>query len=389
MKTIPASEALPVDVINPTLTLPVIVAAYVFLLLGGVYVGGFGTALNEIQKTFFIPDNQLGWLAGSNALGTIVGNASRNVFAKLPLRLGVGMGTSAIIYGLMMIVFALLHSTVAAIICLFFLGYGMGSFQPMFAGTMSRGFGKNSGRNMAILTTAFSMGAIIGPTLIGLMGGTNYKKLFIVCGLLSLMVAPFFWKVEENKISDAATTSNHSPQQFLILICSFALFYVAAESTNSLWLVTQLQELFLWRERPAAFVGSTFWICLTAGRIVVAPFSARYKETTIVIAGLAIALLGGVLIFFGGSAALGYGLLGLGLGPVFPLSLVMVAKHAPGITPYFFISANLGAMLSAPIVGYAKAQFGPSAIAPSIFIFVLLTLLALLMLRKFLALKAE
>jgi predicted MFS family arabinose efflux permease len=81
---------------------------------------------------------------------------------------------------------------------------------------------------------------------------------------------------------------------------------------------------------------------------------------------MALTLVGVGLAHVPAVALVGYALVGLGLAPVFPTTVVWIDRHfgerADRVAPWILAAGNLGPVVGAPAVGVAVALGGPDVV---------------------------
>jgi len=143
--------------------------------------------------------------------------------------------------------------------------------------------------------------------------------------------------------------------------------YVAGEVNIAAWAPTHMQELV--GPARAALVVSVFWFTMTLGRFGIAFFGGRSDPATLVVAAATLALGGLLLTNHPPLAVVGYAIAGLGMGPIFPTTVVWLERRFGDQTvrvgPLLLAAGNLGPVVGAPAVGLVVAALGPLAV-PSV-----------------------
>jgi fucose permease len=167
----------------------------------------------------------------------------------------------------------------------------------------------------------YGLGAAAGPALISITHGGYLFAVLAVCVLVSL---PLRMAVPAAPAERARLTA--SP--VLILFCAMLFCYAGIETGLSSWEPTQLRA-HGYQPDTAAALTSLFWLGLAAGRLLV-PLVTR-SWTTFRILVTALLALGAALtlITVDVSAPVGFFLLGMFAGPVFPTTLAWIAATLP------------------------------------------------------------
>ena len=369
---------------NPTLNLRVIVFTCIGLALIGAVTSSLGPLLSTIRERFGVRDSDLGWLASVQFAGAILGNLSFVVLARVPAgwRMGGGMVTFA--FGVL--AFALTNLWPFALLGLFVAGLGFGVFQANYANIFANGLGPRSGAILTLMGGTFSLGAMVGPAVVGLLlaRGQGYGILFVVCAFLACLL-PFglhgIRKVAFDAKAHAPRATNH------VLLAGFialSFFYVAAESNAALWAASHLTDGLGYSKKDAAFMTSYFWVAITAGRFLSVPIALRTSSANLIVGAMALSLLGLLLAQVPTLAPYGYLLAGLAFAPVFPSGMAWIGRAVPGefSTSSYFLAGTVGSLLGAPLVGWVKQQFGANSIPSVLLIFAVIAFGCAIWLRQ-------
>jgi MFS transporter, FHS family, glucose/mannose:H+ symporter len=363
---------------------PVVIGAtFTGLALIGMMASSIGPALGSIQARYGVTEATVGWLGSAQFAGAITGNLSPGWWPKssVGVRLGGGLG----LFGLACLGLALSDVWALTLVIAFLGGLGFGTFQVHYAAMFSRGFGARSGAVMSLMSVAFGLGSILGPTVIGVITSQRYAWLLAACGVLALGVAASLSRVQfepesvQRLESRASGVGGVNLALIGFIILSFT--YVAAEGAISFWGATHLRAARGFTPDAAAFLMSFFWIALTVGRALSAPIALRVPSQNIILGGLVLSLLSLLLVQV---TPFGYVLAGLFLAPVFPAGLVWLGRvtHDQRATSAFLVASSLGSLVSAPMVGALAQAFGAGAIPWAITGFTVLSLFSAVWLRE-------
>jgi fucose permease len=151
--------------------------------------------------------------------------------------------------------------------------------------------------------------------------------------------------------------------------------YVATEGGVAAWETEYLTPTF--GAVAAAGFTSLFWGAMTVGRFLATPLSALVRPPVMVLSATALTLVFMLLAHDVVVAPYYYAAVGLCLAPVFGTSLAWLTesfpRHAEQVTPIVVAAANLGPVITAPLIGVAVTAAGGSLIPTA------LSLLALLL----------
>jgi fucose permease len=280
----------------------------------------------------------------------------------------------------------------AALAATFVTGLGDGvlvvAFNTVFAGA----FGTRSPAMVNLLNAAFGCGAILGPLMIGLVVGTNFRVLFLLGALITLCLVPTMWSApdEGTHEGDPDGADIQAPPPPLHLLATFValfLLYEGVEANVGGWEATQLTARGF-SASAAANATAVFWAALTAGRILVSPISVRIPPERIVVVALGIVTMLMLLAHFQAFTVVAYTLAGLALASVFPVSFVWLNrtfprnKSAPSLA---MMAALLGGVLFPLGVGKWISSSTPEVLPTALTLFAGLCLLTALRLRAVLS----
>ena len=373
---------------NPSLTPPVIAATFIGLVLVGVVTSSFGPLLAAIRDRFGLTDAGVATFASVQLAGAIVGNLSTRFLTRFSV--GSRMAGGLVLFGAGGLLFALASQQAGspwplALAAGVVMGLGYGTFQVNYADLFSRGFGARSGAVMAVMSTSFSGGSIIGPALAGLFLGRGwpYPTLYAACAILALLLT---LPVQPARDTSTQATATHGPTDVpaLALFALFVALYVAAEASASLWSPTHLHESLGYSSQTAAYLTSFFWVALTVGRALAVPLSLRLSSPDLIVASMVVATLGMLLTNVPAVAPAGYWIAALGFAPVFPAGLVWLGRAFanPFVTSVYLVAGSFGALVAAPLMGALKTGAGPGVIPWVILAFSAGTLAVALWLRS-------
>lgn len=225
---------------------------------------------------------------------------------------------------------------------------------------------------MNFLHCFYGVGAMISPYIMSLAlklarWNEGYRwTAYVQIGILAVCVLslPLWKKTEAGKDGEAPADSAgiketlRAPGVILTLIAFFA--YCSGEATCFLWTPSYFAgtRAGLSDETIASF-GSLIFGGLMLGRLISGFISNRLGDRTMIRAGIAVELAGIIMVFLpvGGYvlAAIGFVVIGVGMGPVYPA----IQHMAPN---------NFGKRLSAAVIGLQMASaYVGSTFMPAVF----------------------
>jgi MFS transporter, FHS family, glucose/mannose:H+ symporter len=145
----------------------------------------------------------------------------------------------------------------------------------------------------------------------------------------------------------------------LIFVIAIVL-YVGFENGVGGWMTSHLESVGV-RSTQAAGATSGFWLALVTGRVLMFAMPARISEATIVLTGSAVATVALLLASIGPIAPFAYVVAGLFIAPIFPTTIVWLARLRPGdsrATSWLYPAASIGGTLGPGAIGLVVAGFG-------------------------------
>lgn len=221
-------------------------------------------------------------------------------------------------------------------------------------------------RLFSSLHAAFSFGALTGAALAGLIAGLGVEPLAHLAGvavlstLASLAIIPGL--LHDSPDDDRPVPRFARPSRRLALYAAIAFSVLLAEGAVFDW-----SGIYLATEQRAAAglapLGlAAFSLTMGLGRLLADPAANRYGEVLVARAGglIAAAGLGLALVTTAVAPALaGFGVMGLGLAALFPLTLRAAARNADTAAPDLAAVSSvgyLGFLLGPPTIGLLAEQ---------------------------------
>jgi len=352
----------------------------VFLHLG-LLLAAYGPSFAALQARHGVGVAEVGTSVSAHFLGGFVGVlAAGMVIARLGYRRSMVLSALLLALGGAGVGFTSSWSLV--LVGASFVGLGYGIAVVLYNFLFARAFAPAGAAAVNLVNGAYGVGAIAMPALIGWLMGVAIARdpasiaqvpplVFGLTTVLALVVvAMALWvpwlPPTRSGPSRRASASGSRLAGGVVLFAALMFLYVAAEVATAAWAPTHLAEP-LGVARSALAV-SVFWGALTAGRFLAAAFAARVRPADLILGGMALTLVGVGLAHAPAVALAGYALVGLGLAPVFPTTVVWIDRHfgerADRVAPWILAAGNLGPVVGAPAVGLAVAFAGP-AVVPS------------------------
>ena len=340
----------------------------------GLAGNSFGPMLPALAEQVSVPAVSLSPVMVAAGIGGIAGAM---VCPLLPLPLLLPGGLAALGTTFALVPFALSVNQLAGIFALAAVcsqgiaigGHAMLARQPRAA----------SGLNA--INAAFGAGSLAAPLLhsslaplLGPRGGTT--SYFAVAALLCTASVPFLLtmpsaadvQADARKTAKPSITSlvdglGGTEQKLLTAsVMGLVLCCVGAEACYGVWLYTYASQSMALPANLAAATVSTFWMALTAGRLLAVAASARLTPRIILRMSLPFAVAGPVvaLAFPSNPVALtaGVGCAGFGLSCGFANAVALLARYVPptGATQAMIqLAACGGGLVFAPLVAQLQS----------------------------------
>ena len=363
----------------------------VFLLLvvfGGFFIFGLsenirGPAILPIQGEFGLGESQIGFLLAINSLGYLI---ACSFTAFLARKIGIRPTVVAAFLAMVLSGWLIgLSANFAFLATSFFLLYiGNGMLEIGLGIVAARIFTKNTGTMMNLTHFFYGFGSMVAPvsaayamTLeIGSAGELGWRGMFPLLLSLSLLPivpallgrAPGDGSDEGKRVSLRAMASDPSAW----LIVGMLTFGVVSEMSVGSWLVYYLENVYRWDTERASGMLSLFFLIFMLARLVLGPVTDRIGYTRSVMLFSAFAgLCGLAAVFLGEPAAFLFALAGLGMAPIYPTVMAILAKrYARGLDTAITFTVTLlgignvaGNMIIGYIIEWHSLQTGYATIA--------------------------
>lgn len=357
------------------------VAAFGCFVLLGALQAYYGPAIPALRTRFGLTPSAAGLALSMYYGGAVAGVLAGGVVHRHTRNSRLLIG-SFLVMALGALGFALAPAWPAALAASLVAGFGAGGMDYGLNQLFAIGFGRRSPAMLSILNAFYGVGAICGPLVISVLGGSRYPVAFAATAALLALACWFVRDVRDvRQLPEAAHAEDAAETDIrpaggarvpatgriaaLVLTAFLALYalQVTVETGIGAWEPTYLQ-LLGHGSAFAANATSGFWLMLTVGRFLVAPLTLRWSEPVIVwvsclgtTACLALAL----------SPALApYALAGAGLfnAPVFPAALPWLNRvtRARWAGTGAILTANLGGAAAGPLLGLAIEAFGSDSV---------------------------
>ena len=333
--------------------------AFGAFILIGANDGGAGVLLPSFQAQYHIDKAtvSLMFLAGTTGyLGAAL--SSGLLVERLGQRRFLLVGAGAMLLGLTLLV---LKPPFAAVLCALLLnGFGSGIIDAGLNAYVA-GLPRNSSL-LNYLHAFYGVGALIGPLVAsGILAlGWGWNNVYLVWAGLCLLVLVGAGLIFPRAPAPSAAQAAGSPNvlvaalrlRAVMLAAVFLFIYVGMEVSLGSWSYSFLTEERHQPELLAGWAVSGYWLGLTLGRLVLGRVAERLGPRRLVDVCLVGVGLGVVLVWFapiGLVAALGLGLAGFSLGPIFPTTIALLSN----LVPERLLASAIGFAVSVGSVGAA------------------------------------
>lgn len=259
------------------------------------------------------------------------------------------------------VAFGLLLAATAA------LGIGFGLTVPAL-NTLTASFHADAiDRSVLVLNALLGLGTALAPAFVAMFVGLGFWwGLPIMSGVLLVLLLVASFRLPLRAAAPATASGEVAseprrraalPRRFW-LFAAFATLYGICETMNGNWSQTLMRSHFGASAAVASLTLTTFWVMVTAGRILFATVQARFSTNRTY--HLLPFVLTGAFVLIAllptGSAALGvvaFGLAGLGCSALLPLTISFGQEQLVAVS-----AAAAGGIIATYQVGYGIAAFG-------------------------------
>lgn len=165
----------------------------------------------------------------------------------------------------------------------------------------------------------------------------GWQGMYLIMLLLSIipMIPTVFAKIPKNEVAveDRVSIKSFFKDPAAWMIVSILSFGVVAEMAFGGWLVNFLEKAYDWSTTSASTMLSVFFLCFMLARLLLGPVTDRigFTKSLIVFSGLAgISTL--LAVFSGETGVFLFALAGIGVAPIYPTVMALLAKRYPNGT---------------------------------------------------------
>lgn len=354
-----------------------------FALLGGLQAL-YGPAIPQLHRTFHVPVSTAGLIVSAHFTGAIAGillaGAATNRISP-----GYRLAGALLLVGAGAFFLAKAPLWPVPLAGALLLGFGFGVLVLDLNTLYASGFGARSAAMITLLNAAYGTGALLGPLALGLAFDARVQGPFLVGSVVALCLIPVLSiRQTQPRMLPVATPTVATPSHSVLPIFILMLvLYEGIEADIGGWEATQL-TFHGFSTSAAATLTALFWGGLTAGRLLTAPLSLRFRPQQLLVVSLAILIVLLVLAHIAALLSVAYILSGGCCAVILPLGFVWLQEVLPGSAgagSLTLAGAFVGATLFPLLVGRWIALTTPDVLPTALLILAILCFLTVIWLR--------
>lgn len=352
-----------------------LILIYIFYIGLGVPDSLLGSAWPAIYGEFHVPVSYASFISVIISAGTVISSLlSTKIIAKLGTAKVTAISTS--LTAIALLGFSCSHDFLWMCICAVPLGIGAGSIDTALNNYVALHY---NAMQMSFLHCFYGIGVTLSPYLMSLalsdsmnwQGG--YRTVFyiqLVIALLSFISIPLWKKIkanqQEEEIIHVLPLVQMIKRKKIWASCGVFAGISALESTCLIWGSTYLSETIGLSADMAAALITFYFAGMTLGRFFSGLLALRFSDWKIIITGQSIIFIAVLILLITNDTAsvvLGFFLIGLGNGPVFPnmthLTPILYKKEtSQSIIGMEMAFSNLSIMLTPVLFGFISDVMG-------------------------------
>ena len=353
-----------------------------FAFLGSIQAL-YGPLLPGLQRSFAVGTSDVGLVFAAHGLGALTGIFLPSLIHSRALaNRWLSFATVMLLVGAAAI--AVAPTWYAMLSAAFVLALGFGVHVVRLNSLFVAGFGSRGMTMSQLINAAFSVGAILGPLVVGLLGQPS-TRVFGGVAVLALLLLPVNVLADRKgravplaALFSETKTSRPIGSRFqsrVLLCCFVALMCCTSGAENSIsgW-ITTLAIANGYSFASAASFTAMFFGSILIGRLVAAAFGHRAKPAFLVIGGIGCVAVLLTVASLNRGAPVALAVAGLANAPIFSATLIWLGAALPvsaHANAFVIGGALLGAAFFPPLIGRVIAEFGVGAAPPAILCIVL------------------
>ncbi|MFC4596789.1 MFS transporter [Cohnella hongkongensis] len=319
------------------------------IVFGGFLIFGLsenvkGPAIPRMQADFSLHETQLGMLLAFNSLGYLVacsftGLLTRKIGIK---RTGNLAFVSMAVSGVLMYVSA---NYVQLSVAYFLMYIGNGMLEIGLAIMAARIFTRNTGAMMNLAHFFYGLSSAVAPIVAASMmgwqpmgGELGWRGMYLI--MLSLSLLPILPSLFAKFPGDGDGEGGEQGERLTLkalgrdpaawLIVVVLSLGVVSELAVGGWLVNYLEKAYDWSTEAASGMLSLFFVFFMAARLLLGPLTDKIGYTLSVILLSAVSgLCSMAAIMIGERGAILFAIAGVGIAPIYPTVMAILAKRYP------------------------------------------------------------
>lgn len=348
---------------------------YLSFLTLGLGSGAIGPSLPTLADQMDVGLDAAGGLVSSLFVGYLIagltaGPLTDTVGRRLVYLAALGVQT------LSLLAIVAIPSLTAGLLVAFLLGLGQGSIDVASHVVTGDVVGKERGAALNRLHLFFGVGALLGPVMAGYALDTldSLWPVFIPTAALTLLIALGIAltplpTLSPSKKSAATNVRAVVGSHAVWALAAFIFLYVGVEVGIGTWTFAFLSEGLGTGIRLASWAASSFYLALTAGRLVGSKLAGRkVTDEKLVLLSVGGGVIGAALLWIAGASAavptffIAVLLLGFCFGPIYPTTMGVAQQRYPEaigtIVGLITVGAGLGAMFFPWLQGWLLTHGG-------------------------------
>ncbi|HUX13007.1 MAG TPA: MFS transporter [Spirochaetia bacterium] len=304
----------------------------------GVGMTIIGATLPKILSEFSWSYTAAGAVIAAGALGYFLSTYLNGILLQ---KIGpkavttIGLGLQVVALGL----FAATPSVALNFFLNLLIGLGQGATEVTINFAVVRMERKGESHLMSLMHAAFSVGAVVGPLVIGFIirFGMPWQLIYRGLAVITLLMAAAmlllpFDRVAHASVTRTATAPSARPERQPMFYLAFLMLflYVGLELGTSNWVSEYFVRVLGGTASLGAFMVSIYWAGILVGRLAV-PLLFRKSEQARVLIGqsisVAVTLAAAVLFKNPIGSGSAFFLAGLGCSAIYPLVMTIIGHH--------------------------------------------------------------
>ena len=333
-----------------------------------------GPSLETFRLGAHVSKSQIGLLISAGSVGYLLGSVLTGRLLQRYLAHRV-LGTGLLAIALTLVGLTSVHSLIALAALESFLGVGA-AMVDVTGNTVVLWVHKG-GAIMNALHLAFGVGGILAPIIVSKSlswtDGIRAGYLVVAAAVAMIAVAVLLRPSPENPHQVGSRGFPSGKSRLLILAMLWFVSYAWVEVGFQSWIFEYGTARGLNRLTQAAYLGTTFLVAFSLGRLISIPLASRASARIMMFADLALCIVGLCVMLVGGRNVVamwtGTILFGFGTASMFPSMLSMAEPNIPStssVTSTFLIGSSIGSIFLPVLIGALIDRHGPIAMPATV-----------------------